>query len=259
MPNPAQALASVIAGHPALKLVTVESGQPSQPSQPSSLTPAHAAPAILAPAPGPDFSSLDQALRQAVDHARNRLVEVGYYGYQLILLGDWQQHGYESENSYRESLGVSPIMWRDYTGLAARLAHLSLADMQELTLSAAKSLATVRADLWLEFPWLEEAKLLPANEFSALVKQRLAKHPGKAGKLLREPRQDIRMAVPASQRAALESRLEALRESCSLATVGEALALALAAAEKLAKLAKNSPAAQSALDRSIEEVKRACS
>jgi hypothetical protein len=207
------------------------------------------------------FSTLDSSIRQAVDRARNHFVEVGYYGYRLILhvAGEWTRYGFDSEDHYRSSLGIPPYMWRDYTTLAAKLSHLALEDIQELTIGAARCLARVRSDLWGEFAWLEEAKLLSAKEFENVVKQRHNAHPAKGGKLLKEARQEIRMAVPASQRGALEGRLEALRGECALKSAGEALALALGAAEKLARLSKTSPAAQAAFDRAIEEAKRACS
>ena len=73
-------------------------------------------------------------LSQAVSAHRNSLVEIAYYGYRIRQSGQWEAIGFEGEDHCRQHLGISEKTWNQYLGLGERLIHLSLKEMQLLTL-----------------------------------------------------------------------------------------------------------------------------
>lgn len=191
------------------------------------------APSVVLP-PG-QFSTpeLDQQFRGAVKAVRNSLAAVAYYGYRLLIADDWPSLGYDSAEHYCEEQGLSEGIWRRYTLLGERLQHLTLADMQQLRVASADALAKVHPDLWPEYAWVEEAKLLPVREFEMLVRQRnLAHQPSQ----LAEPRIMVSVSVPLSQQSQIERRMTSLRRRAKLATSGDTLLFALEAAERASLL-----------------------
>lgn len=189
-------------------------------------------PTIL-PAGQLSTSELDQQFRGAVKAVRNSLAAVAYYGYRLLVAADWPSLGYESAEHYCEEQGLSEAIWRRYTLIGERLQSLSLADMQQLRVAAADALSKVHPDLWPEFAWVEEAKLLPVREFEMLVRQRnLAHQPS----LMAEPRSMVSVSVPISQQSTIERRMTSLRRRAKLATPGDTLIFALEAADRAAEL-----------------------
>ena len=193
-------------------------------------------------------SELDTRLRGAVTTAHRSTCELIYYGYRLKLATDWRELGFATEEAYVESLGIGWMMWDRWIRIGERLAHLTLTEMTSISQRALGLLASVQPDLWPEYAWLEEAKVLPAREFEMLVKQRNHEHqPAGSRGLLSEPRADIKVAIPISQQAVLQRRLDQLRRRERLATTGEALVYALAATDRAGQLEDSLAAIQPSL------------
>lgn len=212
---------------------------PSQPRPAANLTPIRvAAPPLPPPSPQQPtvlpagqlaLPELDQQFRGAVKTARNSLAAIAYYGFRLLLANDWSSLGYDSAEHYYTEQGLSQDIWENYTKLGERLQHLSLTDMQQLRVSAARALAKVHPSLWPEYAWVEEAKLLPTREFEVLVIQRNREHQPSQ---LAEPRITVSVSVPVSQQSTIERRMQSLRRRAKLATPGDTLIFALEAADR---------------------------
>jgi hypothetical protein len=181
----------------------------------------------LSRAGGETVQELDQALRKNVAGYRNAFVGIAHYSYKLWAADDWAALGFADEVAYRESLRLSEHAWREYLLLGERLAHLSLEQMRELGAASAKLLSKVPEKLWDEYAWVEEARLLPAGDFAALVGTR-TKSNKKLG--LTEPRTAIALSVPATRRDEFERRIESLRRAHRLTTPADVLDFALRAA-----------------------------
>jgi hypothetical protein len=195
------------------------------PVVPTLLTTTLLAPGQLATA------ELDQQFRGAVRQVRNSLAAAAYYGYRLLAADDWPSLGYDSAEHYYTEQGLSEALWKRYTTIGERLQHISLSDMQSLRISSADALSKVHPDLWPEYAWVEEAKLLPTREFEILVSQRNREHQPTASQLA-EPRITMSVSVPVSQQSLLERRLQSLRRRAKLATTGDTLIFALEAADR---------------------------
>lgn len=179
-----------------------------------------------------DIPALDKEVRQAVKNLHISTVKLGYYGFRLrFQMGGkegntgnlWPSIGFASEDKYRETLGVSRPTWFRAIAVGQALCHLSLEDMEQISLSNAEMLILVDPAIIQDFAWIDEAKKLPAQDFALLVASR-NKQSGSG----REPTTYFRCKVPVTAKKFLEDVVEKFRLENNLASSGEALELLIA-------------------------------
>lgn len=171
------------------------------------------------------------------------MMEIAYYGYRLRQADSWAELGFESEENCYEELGIPQATWNRYLLLGERLAQLTLEQLRSLSLTSAQWLARVNSRIWNEYAWVEEARLLTAHDFAALVEQRNADCKLLAAKsAVTEGTVEFKVRVAPSRMRSFKQRLEKLRQVYDVRSVADALERALAAAEKeLASNAEDSP------------------
>lgn len=208
-----------------------ESAPATQLRKPASLVQMAGPVAPTAPAPlNPELAAWDRAIRNSVSGYRNALVEVAYYGRRIMdTPGGWHELGYDSEDAYRDSLGLTRRTWKKYLLLGARLSHLTLAEMKSLTVQSADLLTSVHPQIWEEFAWVEEAHLLPAKEFGMLIEQRNSEL---GHQVIIDPKVKFTVEITKSQLAQTERRIATLRKQHRLQSAAATLNYALDAAER---------------------------
>lgn len=184
---------------------------------------------------GETTQEIDQLLRKSVKALRNSLVETAYFSFQLDSRDDWASLGFADGAEYAATgLGLNESTWETYLLLGERLSPLSLDQMRELSIAAARLITTISAKIWKEFDWLTEARILSSREFAGLVASRTKdlKLQGAGLKGLPEQSVKITVQIPASQQDRMEQRIESLRRARRLSSLSEALDLAMSAAER---------------------------
>lgn len=191
----------------------------------------NSSPAILPPA-DVEVLSLIQQLRSTAKTYRNCLAEISYYGWRLrYLMGGsaghrgslWGQVGYESEDAFRESLGIPQGTWASRIQIGQVLCNLSLEELKQVKPTNAQLLTQVDPAIVADFPWVDEAKTLSPKEFAHNV----AKRNKQAGSDV-EPTDFFRVKVPITAKIFLEDTVEKFRVEHELASSGEALEMLIA-------------------------------
>jgi hypothetical protein len=193
--------------------------------------PAPAPPKVTAAvvASGTGIVEIYAQFKGAVERHRFSIVEMAFYGRRLKAAEDWEALGFRDEEHFRNHHGLSEQRWRDCLTLGERLGQLTLEQARELTVEAARYLTKIHPRIWEEYSWLDEARLLPPREFGMLVEQR---NHESAPTRLAEPRANVMVQVPVSQRNAIERRLGSIRKYHSLPSAGAALDYSIRAAER---------------------------
>ena len=178
----------------------------------------------LTPTGGESAQELDQQLQRSTTAFKNAFVEIAYISHKLYEMDDWQKIGFRDAEGYFEARGLAG--WKMYVLLGQRLSPLSLDEMRQLTIGAARLLAQIPGKLWEEYDWLGEARMLPMKEFAQLVRQR-----GAAAKGVAEPKASLSLSVPLRELDGLERRFDLLRRQHHLATPAATLDFMLRVAE----------------------------
>jgi hypothetical protein len=182
-------------------------------------------PIILPPAGDVNVVELEQRVRQIARTLRTTTMQLAWFGFRLryALGDDWSPIGFDSEESYRESLGIGRSTWYKAIGIGAALCTLKLSDMEQITVSNAEILIQVDQSLWHDYPWIEEAKKLPTEQFALLVTQR-----NRQSGNFKEVWTFYRCKVPVTAKKFLEETVERFKVENGLSTAGEALELLIA-------------------------------
>jgi hypothetical protein len=197
----------------------------------SALSVVNPTPVVLPPA-DVEVLSLIQQLRSTAKTYRNCLAEISYYGWRLrYALGGsvgnkgsmWASVGYESEDAFRESLGIPLSTWNERLRIGQVLCNLSLEDLKQVKPTNARLLTQVDPAIVADFPWVEEAKTLSAKEFA----QNVAKRNKQAGSDV-EPTDIFKVRLPITAKIFLEDTVEKFRVEHELASTGEALEMLIA-------------------------------
>lgn len=187
------------------------------------------------PSPSDDLRAWATRCVAAADRARNAVVEMAYYGYRLRQAGNWAATGFDSEDTFRERLGVSARKWEhQYMILGQRIAHLPLESLQFLTIVKAEQLSLIHPRVWAEYAWLEEARQLDARQFRDLVEERNreARLLGSPGIAVVEPSMTLSLEMATSRCREIERKLLRLRRACQFKSQVNVLEAALIALEE---------------------------
>lgn len=192
--------------------------------------PAPASPQVTAPAAtGTGIVETYAQFKSAIERHRFSTIQMAYYGRRLKAAEDWESIGFRDEEHFRNHHGLSEQRWRDCLMLGERLMGLTLEQACDLTVDAARYLTKIHPRIWDEYSWLDEARLLPSREFGMLVEQR--NHESSPARMV-EPKANVMVQVPVSQRTAIERRLGNIRKYHKLQSAGAALEYSLRAAER---------------------------
>lgn len=147
-------------------------------------------------------------------------MRLAYYSWRLryALADDWSPLGVKSEDEYRKSLGLAPSTFYKLLNIGAALYTIKLADMERIPVGNAELLMKVEPALWHDFPWVQEAQTLSADEFAAKIVQRNRQ----AGSDV-EPMVQFQVKVPYSAKKFMLDTVEKFRQEHNLASAGEAL------------------------------------
>lgn len=215
---------------PAASVVAIKQPQPS-PVDAAGSSIAPTSPASPTTAASPVVAGWFTSLSRAATSHRNSMVEIAYYGHRIAAADAWQELGFRDEDHCRQHLGFPESTWTGYMRLGDRLSMLTLEQMTQLTQTAARQLTRIHPKIWEEYSWVEEAKLLPARDFQTLVDSRNKEVSPMA---LSEPKSNVTIQVPMSQRKVIEARIEKLRRGNRLTTTAATLSHIVAAAESQA-------------------------
>lgn len=221
------------AARPPVSLTPIRTaGEIAQPQvtlpSPTPVTPSSSPPPITLPEISQRFHALTLADRRIAG-------EMAYWAFRLWQANDWERVGARDEEEFTEKQGLPWKTWSELVSLGNRLQHLSLPEMQSLTRAAMTALTRVHSSIWNEYAWVEEAKLVPPREFTMLVVQR-NREAGVGLAAPAEPRTELALRVPLSQRPVLERRLETLRRQHHLSSPADALIYALESVDRAGEL-----------------------
>jgi len=164
-----------------------------------------------------------QELRAVGKRLREIYAIVAYYGWRLKSVEGWTVLGYDSEDSFRESVEIPSSTWYKYVRLGGMLSNLSLEELQSIRSRNLELLTQVTHELWPEHDWVEEARKLEPDAFCELIATR-----NRARGDAREPTTVYRETVPFSSQQMIKAAVEAFREKHDLASTGRALELMVA-------------------------------
>ncbi len=160
------------------------------------------------------------------------MAEIAYYGWRLRYAmggttgatGDlWPTVGFESEDEFRESLGIPESTFYSWLRIGQILCNLSLEELKQIKPTNAKLLTQVDPALVADYPWVREAKTLSSDEFAMLISQR-----NKQKGIAKEPTLYFRVKVPATAKKFLEETVERFRVEHELVSSAEALEMLVA-------------------------------
>jgi len=174
---------------------------------------------------GLDVQVLDFELRAAAKSYRQASMRIAYYAFRLryALLDDWSPLGVKSEDDYRKLLGLAPSTFYKLLGIGSALYMVKLADMERIPVGNAELLMKVEPALWHDFPWVQEAQTLSADEFAAKIVQR-----NRTAGSDSEPMVQFQVKVPYSAKKFMQDTVEKFRQEHNLASAGQALEFLIA-------------------------------
>lgn len=187
----------------------------------ATITPTHAQPEYLPPAGA--APTYDRELRRAAKGLKASLTMLAYYGARMRAGDLFSSLGYNSEDEYRESLGVPRSTWFKYIRIGELLYDLSLDDLQAISTGNAELLIQVDPMLRLDYDWVTEAKQLTCESFAELISKR-----NRQTGAPREPQTYFRAKVPYSVKKFLEESLENFRVKNELTSTAQALEFLIA-------------------------------
>lgn len=204
------------------------------------LVPSASASSVASPALATKF----QRLQRAADTLRQSAIEIAFIGWEIESADGWQALGFDSAESAGEILGLSAATWRNYLTLGSRLhsRNLTLDQAQKLTMQSASLLMKIHPTLWTEFAWIDEAMMLSAKQFAALIDDRHGQLAAADLPRGAEFTSSLTLSLPASRRAIVETKLTNLRRSLGAssdaATLEQALDIAARQTETRASFEK---------------------
>lgn len=188
--------------------------------------------------------SLEQQVRQTAATLRASSVRLAYFGWRLRYAiegngGDWSVLGAEhntldglgnpviriaeTEDQYRETLGIARSTWFKLLRIGEVLRNLPLRDLEQIKLANAEALTKVDPSIVASYPWIDDAKRLSADDFALKVAQRNQKIGSDKGTEVY-----FRVKVPVTAKKFLEETVESFRLEHGLASQGEALEMLIA-------------------------------
>ena len=167
-----------------------------------------------------DVHVLDFECRAAAKAYRQSSMRLAYYSWRLrySLADDWSPLGVKNEEEYRKVLGIAQSTFYKLLNLGAALYMVKLADMERIPVGNAELLMKVEPALWHDFPWVQEAQTLSADDFAAKIVQRNRQAGSDS-----EPMVSFHVRVPYSAKKFLHDTIEKFRQEHNLASAGEAL------------------------------------
>lgn len=143
---------------------------------------------------------------------------VAYGGIRMRMANGWSDFGYESEEACRDAMGVPRSTWYKALRIGEALFNLSFEDLQAITVGNAELLIQVAPELWADYPWVQEAKVLSSDKLA----ERIVMRNQTAGRD-DEPMAYVRYKVPYSAKSAIEEMVESFQQREGLNTAGHAL------------------------------------
>lgn len=187
-------------------------------------------------APADELRQWAALTQSGITGLRNSMLTIAYYGYKVVEAGNWTALGIpavDSEDSWRDHLGLSAKLWREHMTLGARISHLPVEQLGTLTIGTAQQLALIHPRIWTEYAWLDEARLLKTKEFAALVAERnVALQTTAFASQVVEPKGKLTVQMADSQRRDLDRRLTRLRRVHSRRSQADTLEFVIEQAEQ---------------------------
>jgi len=188
-------------------------------------------PNILPPQDAELAAFLSQ-IQQTARNYKSALWEIAYLAPKIRVkmgggvgnTGDlWPTIGFESEDEFREWLGIPRSTFYAWTAVGLALSNLPLAEMRLIKPTNATLLTQVDPSITGDYPWVEEAKTLSSHEFGLRVAQR-----NKQAGSEKEVTTYFKVKVPITAKKFLEETVEKFRVEHELASSGEALEMLIA-------------------------------
>ena len=181
---------------------------------------------VLAPEPQP-IVEYHTELIEAARAFRMSSMRIAFFGFRMRLSDGWTAMGYEpgprGEEAYRESLGIPRSTWYKQVRIGQALHYLPLEDLERIPVGNAELLVHVDPSIQHNFPWVSEAKSLPADQLAVLVTSR-NKQVGND----REPLVSMVFRIPSLAKSAVEEMIETFQHKHELSSKGQALEMLVA-------------------------------
>jgi hypothetical protein len=149
---------------------------------------------------------------------RTARITIAYYGWRIKKSQRWPEFGCANETEYCCSRGIAMSTWSSCMRVGQLLEALTFDQLQSIGIENGMILCTVNPDIWSDYDWLSDARSTPYRKFRELVAVRNQTLDGG---------EQSHALMQSQKRLVARNRLREIAREHNLATIDDALALAL--------------------------------